>query len=252
MKKNILDALVVYYNEHEQVYEIVKGQRRFLAAKELREEGFPIKELPCIVKEAEAPLEATEESLMDELMKQAVEPSDIGKAILSLTKKYGTVEAAAQALGIDFQFLDYYVSRLPYNPPAKVEEVEEKKEEKKTPIVTLETYTRPTSPTDPIATLTFTERKELERRLQEDPKKPLALAISEVKMWTETTREASFSIEEKNYKALVDWAKEPHKEHTVTVTIKTPEIKNPIVVRRAMDILLNEFLKEYLKQEKYL
>ena len=251
-KKNVLDALVVYYNENDQVYEIVRGQRRFLAAKELAEEGYPIKELPCLVKEAESPYEATEESLLDELMRQAVEPTDTGKAILELTKKYGTVEKAAEALGVDFQWFDYYVSRLALNPPAKVieEEEEKPKEEKK---ITLEAFTEPIiQRKDQLSSLSLEERKEVERRIHEEPKKPLQVVVSEAKEWLENSREVIFRLEEKNYQGLLEWTKEPHKEEEITLTIKVPETKNQITVRRGMDILINALLKAYLKEKKYI
>lgn len=257
IKKGIMEPLTVYYNEDEQVYEIVKGQRRYLAALDLKKEGYPIFELPCIVKEAEDPEDPTEESLLDEFTRLPVEHVDIGQAILRLLKKYGDADAVAKALGIPVENIHWFIAKLNLNPPAKVEELEEKeeKEEKKAEIqITLADVVNKGKPEEKkiIQSLTLEERKELERRLKEKPEAPLETLVKEVKEWRQVTRDFTFAMELPIMSALSEWAREKHEKKEVTIKVTIPEVVGNISLRRAADILINELLRAYLKEEKYL
>lgn len=248
---NVMDALTVVYNENDQVYEIIKGQRRFLAAVELKKEGFQIKELPCVVKEVEKPLEVTKESLVDELERVAVEANDTGKAVLKLVEMFGSVNKVAQELGVSEDWLNYYIQHLNLNEPAKTQEQEA------TSAVSpksLEDFgkqeTKPESvPTiDPLADLSLEERREAERRIVETPKVTIAVIKSATKDWMENSREFLYRVDENNFQALSDWAKNGQGKVTISIDIDLPAHDQGIPIRRAMDILVNEVLKESLRK----
>lgn len=239
-KKKVLDILTVIYNEDDQTYEIIKGQRRYLAAVELKAEGLPITKLPCIVKEM-TEAEAIEESLLDELMRVAVEPNDTGNAILKLIEHYGSLGKVATELGIEEDWLGYYVQHLSLNPPAPVYEAKETS----TKETSLETFTKEEEAIksgesteikfDPFLSLSLEERKEAQRRLTENPKASPIIIKSAVKDWIDNTYELQFRLENLVYRALNDYAK-----------------NKKITVRRALDLLINKLLKEHLKKEKFM
>lgn len=255
-KKEILDVLTVVYQEDEQIYDIIKGQRRFLAAKELRNEGIDISKLPCIVKEM-TDTEATEESLLDELMRVSVEPNDTGLAVLELIDHYGDVNKVGTILGVPPDWLDYYVEHRNLNPPATVIESEPTKSKS-----SLEDYTKeeeeiktgektefPTS--SPFSDLSIDERKEAQRRLQETPSASPIVLKSAVKDWMEHSFELQFRMEDSVYRGLKDWAQTDLPEQEISVKVKIPK-KGSISPRRALDILVNVLVKEFLKEAKYI
>jgi ParB/RepB/Spo0J family partition protein len=246
---NVMDALTVVYNEDDQVYEIIKGQRRFLAAVELKKEGFPIKELPCVVKEIEKPLEVTKESLVDELERVAVEANDTGKAILKLVEKFGSVNKVAQELGVSEDWLNYYIQHLSLNEPAPA--FEEQTNNVKTK--NLEDFNKQETTTesvfsDQLGDLSLEERKEAERRITESPKISIPVIKTATKDWMENSREFIYRVDEMNYQALSDWAKNGQPKVTISIEIEMPAHDQGIPIRRAMDILVNELLKEYLRK----
>lgn len=246
---NVMDALTVVYNENDQVYEIIKGQRRFLAAVELKKEGFQIKELPCVVKEIEKPLEVTKESLVDELERVAVEANDTGKAVLKLVEMFGSVNKVAQELGVSEDWLNYYIQHLNLNEPAKTQE-------EATSAVTpksLEDFGKQepkieSATQDPLADLSLEERREAERRITEAPKATIPVIKSATKDWMENSREFLYRVDEKNFQALSDWAKNGQAKVTLSIEIELPTHEQGIPIRRAMDILVNELLKEFLRK----
>lgn len=243
---NVMDALTVVYNENDQVYEIIKGQRRFLAAMELKKEGFQIKELPCVVKEVEEPLEITKESLVDELERVAVEANDTGKAVLKLIEKFGSVNKVAQELGVSEDWLNYYIQHLSLNEPAKTVEQEAFEVKPRN----LEEFSKqePTQSPDLLADLSLEERREAERRIVETPKVTIPVIKSATKDWMENSREFLYRVDEKNFQALSDWAKNGQGKVTISIDLELPAHDQGIPIRRAMDILVNECLKECLRK----
>lgn len=239
-RKGILDVLTVFYNEDLQKYEIIKGQRRFLAAKELRDEGVNITKLPCVIKEG-SEVEAVEESLLDELTRVIIEKKDTGNAILKLVQHYGDLGKVSQMLGVPEDWLSFYIRELSLNPPAKV--FEPVKEERKiakesgltyTPIDTF-TQSKKNVSKDSLSDLSLEEQREARRRLQENPNIPTTLLKSVVKDWLENSFEVVGRLDKKIYKALQEYAK----DHSITF-------------RRLFDKKINEFFREWLKKEKYL
>jgi len=238
-KKKVLDVLTVVYNEDDQTFEIIKGQRRFLAACALRDEGFQIPKLPCMVK-AQSSVESTEESLLDELMRVGVEQTDTGKAVLKLIKYYGDTNKVAMELGVKPDWLSYYVQTLNQNEPAQVIEIE-KKEKVSTSITDFAEEEeeiksgKTTLPINPFASLSLDEQKEAQRRQKADPTKSTIIIKSEVKDWIDNTYEIVFRLESSLRRACVEYAKD-----------------NKIPLRRLLDIEINNCLKKKMKERKYL
>jgi ParB/RepB/Spo0J family partition protein len=252
-KKGVLDVLTVVYNEDKQTYEIIKGQRRYLACKELKGEGFTVKELPCIVKEKELPQDTTEESLLDELERVAVDTNDTGTAIVKLVEYYGSINKVSQELGVAEDWLNYYLSHLSLNEPAPA--IEAKENSVETP-KSLEEYSKKEEPVvrtekDPLAELSFEERKEAERRIQENPKIASPVVVSATRDWFENSRELACRYEEKTIMALSDWTKNPQPKQEITITLEIPGHDASISLRRALDIVGNELYKEYLRKIKF-
>jgi len=260
-KLGVLDVLTVVYNEDKQTYEIIKGQRRYLACKELKSEGFSeIKELPCIVKEKDIAKDSIEESLVDELERVAVDTNDTGKAIIKLVEYYGSINKVSQELGVAEDWLNYYIQHLSLNEPAPA--IEDKSTEVKSK--SLEEFgSSKVEPIkegqrDPLAELSFEERKEAERRLQENPSLKSPVVVSATRDWFENSRELASRYEENTVMALSDWSKNPQGKMEVTltcngksITFEMPEHNQPIPIRRALDVMGNELYKAYLRLIKY-
>jgi hypothetical protein len=248
---NIVDVLTVIYNENDQIYEIIKGQRRFLAALELEKEGFAIKELPCIIKvpEIAGKPEGAEECLADELLRCGTEANDIGKAVQGMVKYYGSVNKVSQRLGIAEDWLNYYIQHLNLNDPAKAQEAT-------TPVTAkiledfnkLDPKAEPTVTHDPLSDFSLEERKEAERRITETPKISVPVIKSATKDWMDNSREFLYRVDEKSFQALSDWAKTGQAKVTISVDIELPTHEQGISIRRAMDIIVNEALKEILRK----
>ena len=97
-------------------YEIISGQRRFLAVQDLNaEENLGIKTLPCIVREL-TDEEANDLSLMDDLLHVTADPRDKGASVKKSLLIKGNIEDVADAVGQDTELLNTYVSTLAYNP----------------------------------------------------------------------------------------------------------------------------------------
>jgi hypothetical protein len=247
--KVILDVLTVVYNENDQTYEIIKGQRRLIAALELQKEGFPIKELPCIVKVPENTTkpEGAEECVCDELLRCGTEANDIGQAIQKLIAYYGSVNKVSQELGIAEDWLNYYIQHLNLNEPANAQEATSSVTSK-----ILEDFSKKEpdveAVTDPLADFSLEERKEAERRILETPKVSIPVIKSATKDWLDNSRDFLFRVDEKNFQALSDWAKTGQAKVNITIDIELPIHEQGIQIRRAMDIVVNEALKEILRK----
>lgn len=250
--RNVMDVLTVVFNEDNQTYEIIKGQRRFLAALELQKEGFPIKELPCVVKLSESTTkpEGSEECVSDELLRCGTEANDIGQAIQKLIQYYGSVNKVSQELGIAEDWLNYYIQHLNLNDPAKAQEATSPV----TATKNLEDFNKqepkmePTAPQDPLNDFSLEERKEAERRITEAPKTSIPVIKSATKDWMDNSREFLYRIDEKSFQALSDWAKTGQAKVTISIDIELPTHEQGISIRRAMDIVVNEALKEILRK----
>ena len=251
-KLGILDVLTVVYNEDKQTYEIIKGQRRFLAAKELKSEGVPIKELPCIVKEKEDPKDSTQESLVDEIQRISVENNDTARAIVKLVQYYGSMNKTSLELGEPESTLDWYLQHLALNEPASAIETPVIKPKSQQELPTQEL--QPETKTDEFAQLSFEEKKEADRRVRETPNLKPALVVSATKDWLENSRELNSRYEESTVTALSDWAKNPQPKIEVTmtcngksITFELPGHDQTIDLRRALDIMGNELYKAQLR-----
>lgn len=250
--RRVMDVLTVVYNEDNQTYDIIKGQRRFLAALELQEEGFSIKELPCVIKlpENNTKTEGVEECVVDELLRCGTEANDIGKAFQILIQTYGSVNKVSQELGIAEDWINYYIQHLNLNDPAKAQEA--------TSLVTatknLEDFNKQepkieeTALQDPLNDFSLEERKEAERRITETPKISIPVIKSATKDWMDNSREFLYRVDEKSFQAISDWAKTGQAKITISIDVELPTHEQGITVRRAMDIIVNEALKEILRK----
>lgn len=252
---NVIDVLTVIYNEDEQSYDIIKGQRRLLASLELQKEGFLIKELPCIVKvqEVAGKPEGTQECLTDELLRCATEANDIGKAIEKMVAYYSSVNKVSQQLGIAEDWLNYYIQHLSLNDPAKATETNTTKAEEKTKNITEYGQAEKTESvtTDPLGDLSLEERKEAERRITETPKTAIPIIKSVAKDWIDNSREFLYRITEPNFNAISDMAKNGQPPQSIDIHVDIPGHEQGITIRRQMDILVNEALKEILRRTHF-
>jgi hypothetical protein len=125
LKDSILENGVIedlYVTEEDDgSYSIFKGQRRFLAVKELISEGNQMRTLPCLVVDKMDKADILKEQLI-ELLKRDPSSIDIGIAILDLAKIYGTMKGVALKTGMAEDELNYYIVHLNLNPPETVED----------------------------------------------------------------------------------------------------------------------------------
>jgi len=239
-KQEIQDALVVYYNEDEQKYEVVKGQRRFLAAQQLQKEGFKISLLPCLVKEG-TDVEAIQESLLDELMRVAVDQNDTGEAILKLIDHYGDLAKVAEILGVNQDWLEFYVQHLNLNKPAPALEPEAP-ESKREPTITFKEDERAIGEgkqtelgPEPFSHLSLEERKEAERIVKDDPSMSPVIAASKAREKISSTVEVTARLAINKFNSINQFARD-----TNTTS------------RFLLDVWLDEIVTKKLKEKSYL
>lgn len=165
-------------------YEIILGQRRWLAAIKLAQEKGLKMEIPCVVVDYDD-IEAIIVSCLEDLQKFPIVDRDFGAAIKKLREaglSYREIEAK---LGISTSTRHYFESRLGSTPPAKLD-TEEKKETKQ---ATLETKTVTFVPevkedgkvVDPLAGLTIEERRLAEAELSTYSEEERESAIEQIK-----------------------------------------------------------------------
>jgi len=95
-------------------YEIVCGQRRYLAVKELISEGVKIIELPVIVRQL-SDADARILSTIDDVQHSAADVRDRGDQVKILMTELGDLKLVAQVLGVSEDTLDLWMSATSYN-----------------------------------------------------------------------------------------------------------------------------------------
>lgn len=175
-------------------YLIFKGQRRYLAAKKLMDQGAVMYDLDCIVKTLD---EATQikESLVEAVLQKNIPEIDVAKAIEALLKLGVPTEEIKKLSGFSDADYSFYLSLLGLNPPETIED--RNKGETKEPIITQRSQTSSAGPIvtktgkidDPYAGLTMAQRSEVKARRNADPTKSELEVIEEVKDYYDTTSE---------------------------------------------------------------
>lgn len=110
-KIGLLEPIVVVESEEPGQFEVLTGQRRFLAHQRLRESGrLPAATIPAVVL-AERPDDtaATVISLTENLVRADLSLADKIDACTKLYKKYGSVQAVAEETGLPLREVREYV-----------------------------------------------------------------------------------------------------------------------------------------------
>lgn len=125
IKKNgILEELEVVKLGND--YLITKGQRRLKAIKELIQEGTPLYEVPCIVKEL-GEKESLYASFITDYLRKPVMQEDYAQALLDLASEGETKEDIMETLSMNEQDFDYYMSLKALQEPSRVSDYKEVK-----------------------------------------------------------------------------------------------------------------------------
>lgn len=104
-KVGLLEPIVVCDAEAEGKYEIILGQRRFLASQELNLPSI----LAVILDERVAPMEAKILSLTENLIRQDLNPKDLIDVCNDLYNKYGSIQAVVDETGLPRNEVAKYV-----------------------------------------------------------------------------------------------------------------------------------------------
>jgi len=115
----IIEPLIV--RKQKDKFEVVVGQRRFLAAKELK-----LKEVPCIIKEL-SDQEALSYSLIENLQRSDVDPMDIAEGLKKMYNYYeltavtavNIVKKISEAVGLKERWIWNYLSLTDLTPEVK-------------------------------------------------------------------------------------------------------------------------------------
>jgi len=110
-KEGVREPLHVYQNKDDR-FAIIDGQRRFLAAKKIG-----LTSLPCIIHpEIENEAQAKEYSFIQTLLKKDANPLDKAKAIREMKTKLGTLQKVHEKYGIPISTLSQYDSLNDLDP----------------------------------------------------------------------------------------------------------------------------------------
>jgi len=134
IKKNgILEELEVVKLGND--YLVTKGQRRLRAIRELIQEGIPLYDVPCVVKEL-GEKESLYASFITDYLRKPVMQEDYAQALIDLATEGETKEEIMETLSMSEQDFDYYMSLKALQEPSKVDDYKEGK-----PSVVKETLT---------------------------------------------------------------------------------------------------------------
>ena len=209
-------------------YEIVQGQRRYLAVRELREEGLKVDELPCIVRKL-TDIEARVLSAVDDMLHSAADSIDKGEQVKILMTELGDMKKVADQLGWSEDTLDLWMSSVGYNKPIA-------EEESKQPINNKE------------STIYFQQRVENNlKNIQRTPKQTETIKYKELSEQKETSTEATIpEVEKKKFNFFIQFEEE--------VYIALWSYSKSKIGEQATLVTeyVNEAVKEKLKKDKLL
>jgi len=104
-KVGLLEPIVVCPSEKPGKYEIITGQRRFLAHQELKEATI----LAAILDERVDETTAKVLSISENLVRRDVNPNDYIDACTALYRKYGSIKAVVEETGLPYEKVRAYV-----------------------------------------------------------------------------------------------------------------------------------------------
>lgn len=118
--QGVLQPLLVRPGSQGQGFEIVAGQRRFLACQRLAQDG-PVAPLPCLVLEATDDAAALTISLAENLERLPMEPFDQHEAFAQLVKRGQRVETIAARFGVTVRLVQQRLALAGLIEPIKRE-----------------------------------------------------------------------------------------------------------------------------------
>lgn len=111
-----LEPIIVSPTDDDGKYEIIAGQRRWLAMKEL---GFPTVRAAILEKPVNED-DATALSISENLIRHQVDSRDLIDACTTLFRKYGSAKAVAEEVGLPYNKVRSYVKFERLRPQLKV------------------------------------------------------------------------------------------------------------------------------------
>jgi ParB family transcriptional regulator, chromosome partitioning protein len=101
----LLEPIVVSPAKEEGKYEILTGQRRFLAHRQLKRDTI----MACILDHEVDEIEAKVISVTENLVRRDLNPKDLIDVCTTLYRRYGTAQAVAEETGLDRKKVEHYV-----------------------------------------------------------------------------------------------------------------------------------------------
>jgi len=114
-KMGLLEPIVVSPSEQDGKYEILTGQRRYLAHKQLKKDKI----LACILDEKVDETTAKIISITENLVRKDPNSKDYIDACTALYKRYGTIKAVAEETGLPYHKVSQYVKYDRLQPELK-------------------------------------------------------------------------------------------------------------------------------------
>lgn len=213
-------------------YEIVMGQRRYLAIKELISEGVNIVKIPAIIREM-SDEQANDLSLLDDCLHEMADTRDKGEATKRALLFKGTMEEVEKVVGLDKALLEVFIGTLSLNKSPSEADQKEALAKKPSPKVEHKVLTE-----EPKVPLTLEEAAAIEERKLELP------TADEKKLREEVQKKFENTIE-------LPWKIRLEREVVEALYIYGNEQKN-IFMRDAIDLFISDQLKKALKEKHYL
>lgn len=184
--QGLLQPIVVCPAREPGKWEILTGQRRFLAHKMLKKESIAAAVLDERAEEAEAKTI----SITENLIRRKLSGKDLTDAIVYLYNRYGTIKAVTEATGLPYREIRHHV-RYPRLLPELKEMVGDGRLDvnvavKAQDAATAEDYGNPDPEVavklaEEMASMTGPQRKKLAEERKKDPEKPVDDAIEAAK-----------------------------------------------------------------------
>lgn len=184
--QGLLQPIVVCPAREPRKWEILTGQRRFLAHKMLKKERIAA----AVLDERTGEAEAKSISITENLIRRKLSGKDLTDAIVYLYNKYGTIKDVTEATGLPYWEVRHHV-RYPRLLPELKEMVDDGKIDvnvavKAQDAATTEDYGNPDPEVavklaEEMALMTGPQRKKLVEERKKDPEKPVDDAIEDAK-----------------------------------------------------------------------
>jgi len=217
-------------------YEVIKGQRRLLAMKELSKEGYNFDTIPCILKTL-TDQEAELESLIENIHRSKLHPKDLAQAINNLINRVGSKEKVAQMLGYTVDYINFWLRNLelPKETQEKFYELSKAKMKIAQPVVSsLQQTEKQVELAKELKDVSLREMVEILDRVRENPNENIQEIKQEVKEYFDETVLYEIRIKKKYFYPLSTLSKKWNKK-----------------IKKIIEEWLNETIEEHLKQEGF-